>query len=256
MMFWKKLLYSAVAIGLLSANVGAKRFTNQYSQFELPPGWGCALEGTEWVCQSENKDRKREAIIILAAKIRGNQDSLEQYQAYLKGTKTFTLPGGKTQVSEPVYSKKKSVNSQQWIDSLHLASEVPGFYTRYMATVKSDLGVAVTFSVGKDHYNSYKPVFDKIIETLRVFRQKKDSGEWTAKTKSGSALDNADGLIDDGGLTGDISARGAQKKKSGAGGASDYILYLVIAGVVGFALMKLKAGKKKKKKKKKKTKKS
>ncbi|ATH07849.1 hypothetical protein BIY24_07765 [Halobacteriovorax marinus] len=256
MTFWKKLFYSTLALGLLATNVQAKRFTNQYSQFELPPGWGCALEGTEWVCQSENKDRKKEAIIILAAKIRGNQDSLEQYQAYLKGTKTFTLPGGKTQVSEPVYSKKKSVNSQQWIDSLHLASEVPGFYTRYMATVKADLGVAVTFSVGKDHYNSYKPVFDKIIETLRVFRQKKDSGEWTAKTKSGSALDNADGLIDDGGMTGDISARRAQKSKSGSGGAADYLIYIVIAAAAGFVLMKLKSGKKGKKKKKKKSKKS
>ena len=38
----------------------AKRFTNQYTEFELPSGWECALEGTEWVCQSTNLiERKR-----------------------------------------------------------------------------------------------------------------------------------------------------------------------------------------------------
>jgi LPXTG-motif cell wall-anchored protein len=65
------------------------------------------------------------------------------------------------------------INDHQWVDALHLASEVPGFYTRYLATVKEDLGVAVTFSVGKDQYSAYQPVMDKLASTLRVFRQKK-----------------------------------------------------------------------------------
>ncbi len=72
----------------LSAPIEAKRFANQYSEFELPSGWRCSLEGNEWVCQSENAQRKKEAIIILAAKKRGAQDSLAEYQAYLKKTKT------------------------------------------------------------------------------------------------------------------------------------------------------------------------
>ncbi|OUR94067.1 hypothetical protein A9Q84_18310 [Halobacteriovorax marinus] len=248
---WKKVILTFTTLALVSNLALGKRFTNQYSQFELPPGWSCALEGTEWVCQSENKDRKREAIIILAAKIRGNQDSLEQYQGYLKKTKTFTLPGGKTQVSEAVYTKKKSINSQQWIDSLHMASEVPGFYTRYMATVKADLGVAVTFSVGKDHYNSYKPVFDKIIETLRVFRQKKDSGKWSANKRNDSVVGDGS-LIDDGGMGGDISGSSQRRRKKGSGGAEDYLIYGLIAAAIGFGAMKMKGGKKKKKKKSKK----
>lgn len=132
--------------GLLITNFAtAKTFSNQYIQFELPNGWECTLEGSEWVCQSDNQDRKREAIIILAAKVRGPQDSLEEYQAYLKQDKTYTLPGGKVQRSEPKYNKFSEVNGHRWLDALHLASEVPGFYTRYLATVKEDLGVAVTF---------------------------------------------------------------------------------------------------------------
>jgi hypothetical protein len=118
-----------VAMAMLTTtNVFAKTFTSQFSEFELPNGWDCALEGSEWVCQSDNKDRKKEAIIILAAKYRGDQDDLDKYQAYLKSPKTFSLPGGKTQVSEAKAVSIREINGQRWVDSLHLASEVPGFY--------------------------------------------------------------------------------------------------------------------------------
>ena len=93
--------------------------------------------------------------------------------SYLKQRKTFTLPGGRTQVSEPKTAKMNNVNNHRWVDSLHLASEVPGFYTRYLATVKEDLGVAVTFSVAKDFYASYQPVFDKNRSNSKGFSSEK-----------------------------------------------------------------------------------
>jgi len=246
---------------LLVSPLQAKRFTSQYCEFELPPGWECALEGTEWVCQSTNKDRKKEAIIILAAKIRGSQDSLPQYQAYLKKAKTFTLPGGKTQVSEGKYTKVSKIHGQAWVDSLHMASEVPGFYTRYMATVKEDLGIAVTFSVAKDHYDSYQDLFEKIIQTLKVFRQKKTStGDFKlAGDKRGDLLDTP--LIPS---TDTRYGIGVQKKSggdSGSGPMEDYLIYIAIGGAVAFGLAKLRkkkgsgSSKKKKKKSKSKTKK-
>lgn len=233
---------------LLSLNVAhAKKFASQYCEFELPPGWNCALEGTEWVCQSSNKARKKEAIIILAAKIRGEQDSLDQYQSYLKSTKTFKLPGGKTQVSEPKYTELKTINSHRWVDALHLASEVPGFYTRYLATVKEDLGVAVTLSVGKDLYGSYQGVFDKIVSTLRVFRQRAvATGDISLKKKDENLLDDTSFIPDSG------EKYGIQKKKRKTGGIAGLmknpIIWVVLAlGGVGFALAR---GKKKKIKKK------
>lgn len=232
----------------------AKRFTSQYCEFELPPGWECALEGTEWVCQSTNKDRKKEAIIILAAKIRGRQDSLAQYQAYLKKAKTFTLPGGKTQVSEGKYTKMNKINNQTWVDSLHMASEVPGFYTRYMATVKEDLGIAVTFSVAKDHYEAYQNLFEKIIQTLKVFRQKniKPTDFKLAGEGGGGDLLDAPVIPTDNNLYG----IGTQKKGSKSGGgsaATDYLIYALIAGGAAFALTKMRKKKPAKKKKKKKS---
>ena len=240
-----------------SLSVSAKKFASQYCEFELPPGWECALEGTEWVCQSVNKARQKEAIIILAAKIRGDQDSLDQYQGYLKKTKTFKLPGGKTQVSEPKYADNKTINGHQWIDALHLASEVPGFYTRYLATVKADLGVAVTFSVSKDHYSSYQSLFDKVVASLRVFRQKGMASNYKLKKKDENLLDDTTFIPD----TAQKFGIGNQKKKKGGKGGGDNTMFLLIglavAAGVAFKVIQDKkkkagAGKKKKKKKKKK----
>ena len=243
----RKLRSILIAVAILTTtNVFAKTFTSQFSEFELPNGWECALEGSEWVCQSDNKDRKKEAIIILAAKYRGDQDDLDKYQAYLKSSKTFSLPGGKTQVSEAKAVSVREINGQRWVDALHLASEVPGFYTRYLATVKDSLGIAVTFSVAKDHYDSYQDIFDKIIATLKVFDQKGNAqGNWKPKGEEKDLL--ADGTyIPDGSQNPDI---GMQKKGKTGSSDEDTTTLIGIIAVAAIAFFLIKMRKKKKGKK-------
>jgi hypothetical protein len=249
------LVLFSIVLGF-SITAQAKLFTSQYCQFELPLGWVCSLEGSEYVCQSTNEERKKEAIIILAAKIRGEQDTLRDYQTYLKKTKTFQIPGGKTQISDPKYTEKKVINGHQWIDSLHLASEIPGFYTRYLATVKEDLGIAVTFSVAKDLYSTYAEVFDRVINSLRVFRQAKVALKNFKFKRDEKNFEDVTFVADGEKL--DIS-RGrvrAQKKKSSEDDSTLYILFAVAAlgGYMFLNKNKKKAKKVVKKKKKKKSK--
>lgn len=243
-----KLLLSLLIAVSFSTTVQAKRFASKYCEFELPAGWECALEGSEYVCQSENADRKKESIIILAAKIRGEQDNLDEYMAYLKKTKEYNLPGGKKQVSEPKNTKMSRINDHQWVDALHLASEVPGFYTRYLATVKEDLGVAVTFSVTKDLYATYQPIMDKLISTLRVFRQKKNTDLASLRTGNAQDPNFADATFNPN-STLDLQVNRTKKRANDGSGGDDMMLIiaLVIAGAVGMVIMK---GKKKKGKKK------
>lgn len=235
---------------VISGKVQAKRFANGYCEFELPNGWSCAIEGSEWVCQSENSDRQKEAIIILAAKERGPQDTLSEYEAYLKSDKTYQLPGGKVQKSEPKYTKSSEINGHTWVDALHLASEVPGFYTRYLATVKEDIGVAVTFSVTKDMYDAYKGIFDNVVATLRVFRQAKTRLADLGKKDGGDGnITDTTFLPEDQGF----NINGGTQKRTDNKGGDDSMLYLLLAlgAIVGFGLMKAKGGKKKGKGKKK-----
>lgn len=240
----KTLLFSLVLVLTIPTIVHAKTFSSQFSEFELPSGWDCALEGSEWVCQSDDKDRKKEAIIILAAKYRGEQDSLDQYQAYLKQPKSFALPGGKTQISEAKSVAVREINSQRWVDALHLASEVPGFYTRYLATVKDNLGIAVTFSVAKDHYDSYQEIFEKVIATLKVFDQKSaKEGAWKQKNTNEALVDGSS-IVGETNVNPDI---GKQKKGNDGDGAgsTESILLIVGLSAAGFIILKMRKKKKK-----------
>lgn len=174
----KNFRLSPLALALLVGTLGfapnafAVKFANQFTEFELPPGWTCNLEVAEWVCQSADPVKKKEAIIVLAAKLKGDQDSLDQYLTYLKSTKTFTSVAGKSMKSEPKYAKTVNVNGHPWVDALHLESEIPGFFTRYFATVKDDIGVLVTYSIAKAKYSDYLKDFETMVNTLKVFRKK------------------------------------------------------------------------------------
>jgi hypothetical protein len=243
-----RLLFTIFVSTFLLHSAYSKSFSSKYCQFELPSGWECALEGSEYVCQSENAERKKEAIIILAAKIRGEQDSLDEYMAYLKKSKEYNLPGGTKQVSEPKNTKMTTINDQRWVDALHLASEVPGFYTRYLATVKEDLGVAVTFSVTKDLYSQYQPIIDKLVSTLRVFRQKKDNN--LAELRSGKGAEDpnfADTTFNPNAAL-DMGAPKQQKRAVDSGG--DDMTWIIALIVVGAIVMLILKGKKKNGKKK------
>jgi hypothetical protein len=166
-----KLLMGVGLFICLPHNAHAVLFANQFVEFELPPQWQCSLEGAEWVCQSTNETSKRDAIIVLAAKLKGDQDSIEQYLAYLKAAKTYSSVQGKSVKSDPKYAKTVNLNGQPWVDSLHLESEIPGFFTRYFATVYQDIGVLVTYSVNKAKYSQYLSHFENMVKTLKVFRK-------------------------------------------------------------------------------------
>jgi hypothetical protein len=165
----------------------AAKFSNQFAEFELPAQWQCSLEGAEWVCQNTNESKKKEAIIVLAAKLKGDQDSLDQYLNFLKGTRIFTSPQGKPIKSNPKYAKTVDINGQAWVDALHLESEIPGFYTRYLATVKQDIGILLTYSINRAKYQDYINDFETLAKTLKVYRK---SGGINAAPQNASLFQN------------------------------------------------------------------
>src|SRR6476620_4731169 len=112
------LLLSVALLFFRPSPAFAAKFANQFVEFELPPQWQCNLEGAEWVCQSTTEKKKRDAIIVLAAKLKGDQDTLEAYLGYLKAAKSYTSVTGKPVKSEVKWAKMENYNGQPWIDSL------------------------------------------------------------------------------------------------------------------------------------------
>lgn len=156
---------------LLSFTAQAKVFRNAYISFEMPETWKCNLEQTEWVCRSEQGKEAKEAIIILTAKEVGPTDSFPLYESHLNSPISSNVRGGGD--SKVVYaSKNVKINDQSWLDALHLGSEVPNYFTRYLATIKDKIAILVTFSAHKQFYTKYSQDFFKAVMSLRVIASK------------------------------------------------------------------------------------
>lgn len=166
-----KFLTSLVFI-LLSFSAQAKVFRNAYISFEMPETWKCNLEQTEWVCRSEQSKESKEAIIILTAKEVGPTDTFPLYENHLNEPINSNLKGT-SQISKVVYkSKTVLINDQNWLDSLHMGSEVANYFTRYLATIKDRIAILVTFSAHKQFYTKYSQDFFKAVMSLRVIATK------------------------------------------------------------------------------------
>ncbi len=172
----KFILPICVILGLgftLAKQAEARIFRNAYISFEMPETWKCVLEQTEWVCRSEQAQTSKEAIIILTAKEVGLADSFPLYRQHLDTPISVNMRGGGTGSSKVVTKAKDvRIENQPWLDALHIGSEVPNYYTRYLATIKDKIAILVTFSVHKNYYQKYSQDFFRAVQSLRVIATK------------------------------------------------------------------------------------
>ena len=140
-----------------------------FFEFALPQNWGCEQEGSETVCTSLQAEKQ--AIIIFAAKLRNQQDTLEDYHAYLSRPKTFISPEGEQLTSAVLKLSQPMIAGINWVDSTHYQSELTHYHTRYLAANTAQLGVLITFSYAQDAPQSVITAFEESIEALRVYQQ-------------------------------------------------------------------------------------
>lgn len=209
----------------------AKTFTNAYISFNMPDTWNCTLEQTEWVCRSTKTDESKEAIIILTAKEVGPTDSYANYRQHLNNP-IAARAGSSSQI---VYSSKETkISNQDWLDGLHMGSEVPNYYTRYVATIKdSKIAILITFSAHKNFYPKYSQLFFDAISSLKVNATTDLLNRMNAGPLRGAGEDMF-GANNNGSLMLDGEAP-VPNKKSGKGNL--YIGLALILAAVGFYLI-------------------
>jgi hypothetical protein len=157
----------------LTTIANAKTFRNAYIAFELPEGWNCALEATEWVCRSQDPKSAKEAIIIFTAKEVGPTDSFPIYEQTMNTERTLSSKSGAPVKSQVTYKAKQvKINDHPWVDGMQKSSEVPNYFTRYVATIKERIAILVTFSAHRDFYAKYSKDFYNAIMSLRVIASK------------------------------------------------------------------------------------
>jgi hypothetical protein len=186
-LFFNLFLLSIISFASLQSE--AKVFRNSYVSFELPAKWDCYLENTAWICRyaisksclgansssktcEEQRKKTKEAIIILAAKEVGPNDSFKAYYDHLKEPRPIIMSDNKRSSSKVIHLKPINIESHKWLDGMHLGSEIPYYYTRYLATLKGNIAVLVTFSAHKLFYTKYSNEFFRAIKSLRVIATK------------------------------------------------------------------------------------
>lgn len=235
-----KLLVLTATI-LATSLAHAKAFRNAYVSFELPDAWNCTLEHTEWVCRSDQQKEAREAIIILTAKEVGPTDSLTSYSQHL-GTAQTIQAGGKNSLSRVVYQPKQvKVNDHVWVDGLHMGSEIPNYFTRYLATIKDRIAVLVTFSAHNSVYTKYSQDFFKAVMSLRVIA----TNNLLAQPELGPLRPGGDTLGAPISSAMPTDMIGAEANAPGAGGGSSKTkalllgVALILAAAAAYVLLKM-----------------
>jgi len=158
---------------LLPAVSFARTFKNAYISFEMLDTWKCNLEQTEWVCRAEDPQEAKEAVIILTAKEKGPTDTFPLYEAHMNAPITTPSRNGTSMTSAVVYkAMQNKINDQVWLDALHTNSEVQNYHTRYLATIKDQIAILITFSAHNRYYAKHSTNFNNTIKSLRVIASK------------------------------------------------------------------------------------
>jgi hypothetical protein len=147
-----------------SAHVEAAEFRNSYLWFELPAGWTCEIQETEFVCDPPHvQGQPVSAIMILTAKIPGPDDGLVDYKRVLSDR--AALLGQGALIKAPTNVK---IGETIWVDATLRGSEIPNYQTRYLATVKSGIAILYTFSAHLSVYSDLEGSAVLAISTLEV----------------------------------------------------------------------------------------
>ncbi|MCH9809073.1 MAG: hypothetical protein K0U74_15210 [Alphaproteobacteria bacterium] len=162
-------------------------------EMTLAPGWQCHWEATDGVCQkySENKrDMDRSAIAIFTAKYRGPLDTFACYEQHLRTPRILDskhgVPEGRK--SKFKHLKMRRIGEYDWMDGLLFESEIPGFYTQYLGTFTSRIGILVTFAVRREQLESRTEEIEGMIERINIYE-----GGGTARYTIGESSNRCNG---------------------------------------------------------------
>jgi hypothetical protein len=149
------------------APVPAWALKTAYVSFDHPEGWRCELSQGVWICQSTAEAERRDSVVLSIATMATEWDTIDNYLEYLKKPRTITDDQGKPLESKVTYARKRDINGITWIDSLQVNSELPGFWSRYVATVHNKLAILITYVVSQEHYQRLAPQFERMVGSLR-----------------------------------------------------------------------------------------
>jgi hypothetical protein len=175
--FWAGLFAALIALSAAGATLAwvivptpPVYHRTSFFEFPLPPDWSCDREGTETVC-SPDEATPHTAIIIIAAKWRGPDDTRETYVEHLSKPIVWKTLEGKQVRSEVLFVRETMLGGHDWVDSRHRSSAIENYVTRYMGATTTDIGILVTYSIHETRLDEYDPPLNAAVEGLDIYQR-------------------------------------------------------------------------------------
>jgi hypothetical protein len=229
------ILLLAFSVGLYGPPAHAREISTAFISFNLPDNnWDCKLDGTEWVCRSRIEKSAQEAVIVFTAKEAGPADTLGSYARHLATRQNQAARGGGALSTIIMPVRPTIINGQEWVDATHRDSEIKNYFTRYLATVKDGIAVAVTFTAHKDSWTKYTMDFFSAASSIKVIAAKTMIGQKSEVHVPGGSRINIPGgnteMVPDPPMPTSIDVKrpGGQKAKA--------VLFLVAVALAAGAL--------------------
>ncbi|WP_027520545.1 hypothetical protein [Bradyrhizobium sp. Ec3.3] len=143
----------------------AVRFATAAFSFEMPAGWSCTREVTEYVCRlSEPSD----AIVIMTMKYRSADDTLVKYEEHLR----TPMPAvGRDGHAELVSVGRRTIAGSEWVEGILRDSEAHNYDTTYLTGITAEVAILFTLSVHAKYREARAKDLRKMIESLVVYQR-------------------------------------------------------------------------------------
>ena len=147
---------------LLAPAPPAKRFITDTFELDLPPGWSCDLDDNDYVCRRGRPPTA--SIAVIAMKRRNSDDNLNAYVEHLR----HPSANSDGTVPELRSLSRRRLANHEWVEGVQLSSEIKDYFTIYLATATSQVGVLATFSFHSNREAEERKDIDFMMSSLRI----------------------------------------------------------------------------------------
>jgi hypothetical protein len=121
-------------------------------------GWQCDVDSGDYVCNAPGLPPSP-GIAVIAIKKNDKADTLAGFEAHLSEPQTLTDSTGEITKSSVSYVRRVHLGNTDWVESLHVDSEIPNYNTYYLATPLAGqsfhFAILITMSAAKDFTDTY-----------------------------------------------------------------------------------------------------
>jgi hypothetical protein len=161
------LLAAATAFGGVARAEEPPVLKTDFIEIQMPMHWECNDEVPK-TCRDMRPERRKDALMSVAGKPARPNETLPAFLGYLKQPKTWREEDGGVVTSKVIEATTVTLGGQPWVSVIHDDSEVRGFRTRYMVTVKDGEIVVLTFTARTNTYAFFAGDFQRGVETAKL----------------------------------------------------------------------------------------